>query len=95
MPDGCYQDKMISQRVSLWLPRIAPLFLAIFLLGAAAPVELGPKDGAGLPPTDLERIKIGDKAPDFTLENLDGKKIALGNYRGKRNVVLVFYRGHW
>lgn len=57
--------------------------------------QVGPKDGAGLPPTDLERVKIGDKAPDFTLVNMDGKKITLSSYRGKKNVVLVFYRGHW
>ncbi|TMA12258.1 MAG: redoxin domain-containing protein [Deltaproteobacteria bacterium] len=56
---------------------------------------MGPKDGAGLPATDLERVKIGDKAPDFTLENMDGKKITLSTYRGKKNVVLVFYRGYW
>jgi cytochrome oxidase Cu insertion factor (SCO1/SenC/PrrC family) len=85
---------MISQRLLLRLSPLSALSLAIFLL-AAAPAGLGPKDGAGLPPTDLERIKIGEKAPDFTLKNLDGKKIALANYRGKKNVVLVFYRGYW
>jgi cytochrome oxidase Cu insertion factor (SCO1/SenC/PrrC family) len=94
MSGGCYQDKMILERVLLRRTRLSTLLLAIFLLGAA-PADLGPKDGAGLPPADLERIKIGEKAPDFTLENLDGKRIALGNYRGKKNLVLVFYRGHW
>ena len=29
------------------------------------------------------------------LENLDGKKISLPGFRGKKKVVLVFYRGHW
>ncbi len=83
--------EMISQKASLRITAV----LALFLLGAAAPADLGPKDGAGLPPTDVERIKVGDKAPDFTLENIDGKKIPLSAYRGKKNVVLVFYRGHW
>lgn len=86
---------MISQKVSLRLPRISTLFLAIFLLGAAGPAELGPNDGAELPPTDLERIKIGEKAPDFTLENVEGKRVSLSRYRGKKNIVLVFYRGYW
>lgn len=57
--------------------------------------QLGPKDATNLPPTDLERVKAGDQAPDFTLENMDGKRISLSDFRGKKNVVLVFYRGHW
>lgn len=56
---------------------------------------LGPKDGPTEPPTDLERVKLGDLAPDFTLESLDGRRITLSGYRDQKNVVLVFYRGHW
>jgi peroxiredoxin len=48
-----------------------------------------------LSPTDLERVKAGDQAPDFILENMDGKKISLSDSMTKKNVVLVFYRGHW
>jgi len=70
-------------------------FLLLLLSSAASHAQLGPKDGAELPPTDLDRIKVGEKAPDFTLENMDGKRVALSAYRGKKNVVLVFYRGHW
>ena len=54
-----------------------------------------PKDGANLSATDLKRVKVGESAPDFTLEDADGKKISLSDFRGKKNVVLVFYRGHW
>lgn len=57
--------------------------------------QLGPKDGANLAPTDLERVKVGDKAPDFTLEDIDGKNMSLSDFHGKKSVVLVFYRGHW
>ncbi|MBI4540805.1 MAG: redoxin domain-containing protein [Gemmatimonadetes bacterium] len=56
---------------------------------------LGPKDGHDLQPTDLERVRVGDPAPDFTLEALDGRRIALSDHRGKKVVVLVFYRGWW
>jgi cytochrome oxidase Cu insertion factor (SCO1/SenC/PrrC family) len=56
---------------------------------------LGPKDGPTDPPTDLERVSVGDLAPDFTLEALDGRAITLSDYRDKKHVVLVFYRGHW
>jgi cytochrome oxidase Cu insertion factor (SCO1/SenC/PrrC family) len=64
-------------------------------VASSAQTTLGPKDGAGLPPTDLERVKVGDAAPDFTLEDQDGKPVTLSAYRGKRTVVLVFYRGYW
>lgn len=67
----------------------------IFFSAAALYGQLGPRDGAGLRPTDLNRVKLGDKAPDFTLEEMDGKRVSLSDFRGKKNVVLVFYRGHW
>lgn len=35
-------------------------------------------------------IKEGEKAPDFTLDSDDGKKISLSGFRGK-NIVLYFY----
>ncbi len=57
--------------------------------------SLGPKDGLELSPTDLERVTVGTVAPDFTLESKDGMPITLSTYRGKKNIVLVFYRGHW
>ena len=77
-------------------PRILLILVsALFLSYTPAFGQLGPKDGANLSPTDLDRIKIGQPAPDFILENLDGKRISLSDFRGKKNVVLVFYRGHW
>lgn len=76
------------------------LLILTLLLGLAAGSALeqstpGPKDGSGLPATDIERIRAGDMAPDFTLESKDSSLITLSDYRGKKNVVLVFYRGHW
>jgi len=64
------------------------------LARAAAPM-LGPVDGEGLTPTDLERIKVGEPAPDFTLEDENGTPVTLSQFRGKQVVILVFYRGHW
>ena len=69
--------------------------MGLLLAGSAASARLGPKDGAGLSPTDLDRVKVGQPAPDFTLENIDGKKVTLSDFRGKTSVVLVFYRGQW
>lgn len=36
----------------------------------------------------------GDRAPDFDLPGVDGLRHNLHAYAG-RNVLLVFYRGHW
>ncbi len=33
------------------------------------------------------------QAPDFTATDADGRNIRLSEYRGKKNVVLVFNRG--
>jgi mycoredoxin-dependent peroxiredoxin len=33
----------------------------------------------------------GDNAPDFTLKNQSQINVTLSNFRGKRNVILVFY----
>ena len=71
----------------------ASVFVA--LASPIAYARLGPRDGMELKPTDLERVKAGDTAPDFTLENVDGAEISLSDFRGKKNVVLVFYRGRW
>ena len=36
-------------------------------------------------------LKIGDKAPDFNLVNIDTEKISLSDYAGKKNVVILFF----
>ena len=40
---------------------------------------------------DVMALKVGDKAPDFTLPSTTGEKISLSEYRGKKPVVLFFY----
>jgi cytochrome oxidase Cu insertion factor (SCO1/SenC/PrrC family) len=79
-----------------------PFLLAVLLLlgfpcsaanGQGLP--LGPKDTGKYPPTDTSRVAVGAPAPDFTLEALSGPPLTLSQFRGKQNVILVFYRGHW
>lgn len=38
-------------------------------------------------------VKVGDTAPDFTLNEINGKPVTLSKLR--KPVVLVFYRGYW
>lgn len=71
------------------------LVFTLLLVFNQAPAQTDPKDEVKQPATDLDRVNVGQPAPDFTLEDPDGKKISLSDYRGKKNVVLVFYRGHW
>lgn len=40
-------------------------------------------------------IKVGDQAPDFSLENIDGKMVRLTDVLKTGPVVLGFYRGKW
>ncbi len=41
-----------------------PTALLLALLAQALP-PLGPLDGAGLPPAELDRVQVGMMAPDF------------------------------
>jgi mycoredoxin-dependent peroxiredoxin len=36
-------------------------------------------------------LKVGDKAPDFTLPDANGNKVTLSDFQGKQNVVLAFF----
>ena len=36
-------------------------------------------------------ITVGDLAPDFTLANQYGETVTLSDFRGKKNVVIMFY----
>ena len=64
-------------------------------VSAQTPTTLGPVDGRELAATDLERVALGTIAPDFTLAKFGGGTTTLSALRGKKNVVLVFYRGYW
>jgi cytochrome oxidase Cu insertion factor (SCO1/SenC/PrrC family) len=46
------------------------------------------------PPEALE-VTIGDRAPEFELENARGKPIRSKDILSDRLMVLTFYRGQW
>jgi peroxiredoxin len=56
--------------------------------GIYKPGELKPRD------SEL-KVKIGQKAPDFTLPEIGGGKVSLSQYRGKKNVVITFVPAAW
>ena len=45
--------------------------------------------------TDLNRVAVGSVAPDFALPDTKGQSHRLSDFRGRKHVVLVFYRGHF
>ncbi len=68
--------------------RIRSLFPMLVLALCAANADAADgKNEPGKPP------KVGACAPDFKLDDHEGKPVTLSGYRGKENVLLIFYRG--
>jgi cytochrome oxidase Cu insertion factor (SCO1/SenC/PrrC family) len=65
---------------------LAVLVLFLLAVGFVASKMILPKPQSSF--SDLQ------PAPDFTLNDQDGKPFMLSSLRGSR-VVLVFYRGYW
>ena len=42
-----------------------------------------------------DALKIGERAPDFTVPRAGGGSLALESARSQGDVVIIFYRGHW
>jgi len=40
-------------------------------------------------------VRVGERAPEFTLPDAGGRPVSLAEFRGRKPVVLVFYRGYW
>lgn len=59
-------------------------FSAILLLAAFSFAQTTPK-----PPET--KLKVGDAAPDFVLNDTDGNAVRLSDFKGKKSVVLAFY----
>jgi len=55
----------------------------IYQVGTLKPIDSVPK------------LKVGDRAPNFTLPSVSGENISLSQYRGKKNVVISFVPAAW
>jgi peroxiredoxin (alkyl hydroperoxide reductase subunit C) len=85
-------------------PLSAPLLLAVLMLLLPAPLAAQessiPKEriyetGQLKPLDSALKVKVGDPAPDFSLPTIDGKRVTLAEFRGKKNVVLSFVPAAW
>jgi len=73
------------------------LAVALFLFLLAVSCSSSTLDSGGdaeLQPRS-EPVKIGEMAPNFTLEDQNGQKVSLSTLRGGGPTVLAFYRGNW
>ncbi len=53
-------------------------------------------DPGKLKPVDSSlKVKIGQRAPDFTLPSLSGETISLSQFKGKKHVVISFVPAAW
>lgn len=86
------EDKIA--RMKIWLSFFFQITI-LLLLSAGGLAGRQEQTADKLPATDLERVKPGGEAPDFTLEDQDGRLVTLSSFRDKKTVVLVFYRGYW
>ena len=53
------------------------------------------KVGTLKPIDSVPKLKVGDRAPNFTLPSVSGENISLSQYRGKKNVVISFVPAAW
>jgi len=64
------------------------LVLALLLAATLLPASYAADKQSEVPPP---KVKVGDMAPDFTLQDQNGNKVSLHDFKGKKNVALAFY----
>jgi len=81
----------------LLLPGCFMLFFAAAIVhGQSVAFKENIYDPGILKPTDSQlKVKVGDKAPDFTLPSVSGEPVTLSAFRNKKNVVLSFVPAAW
>jgi hypothetical protein len=81
---------VVRARTRRW-PAWLALGLSSLLLAAGAWFNFVGASVPGGPPA----LRVGERPPDFTLPDAAGRPVSLADYRGRKPVVLVFYRGYW
>lgn len=77
---------------------VCALLLAALLLTACNNDPVATEalaSASGYSDVDGVRLEVGQPAADFTLTDYRGNAVTLSDYRGKSNVMLLFYRGEW
>ena len=80
---------MIRRIACIWA---VPLGLALTLSSCRSPATgPAPAPEASAPSPPAPETEAGPPAPAFAAETVEGKKLALADYRGKSAVLLNFY----
>ena len=66
-----------------------------FCQAPPVPPELIFNPGTLKPVDSALRVAVGQKAPDFSLPAIDGTRVSLGQFAGRKNVVLTFVPAAW
>ena len=90
---------MLIKKICLFfiLPGIFSMFFAVSEVYAASEQFKGKTYNPGaLKPLDSKtKLKVGMKAPTFSLPSITGEKVSLSQYSGKKNVVISFVPAAW
>jgi len=71
-------------------------FMITPAFGASAAYKDNIYNPGQLKPIDSKiKVSVGESAPDFTLPSVAGEDVALGQFRGKKNVVISFVPAAW
>jgi len=88
--------KPMTSRVVALVACCALLGLASSAIGLSEQFQGRIFQGEKLKPVDSQpKLKVGDKAPDFTLPSLSGEPVSLHQFLGKKNVVISFVPAAW
>ena len=83
---------MKRMKIKSYLPMLVLVLLAAcdnaLVPEQAVTAEGGFTDVAGV------TLEIGQPAPDFSLQALNGDSVTLSELRGSK-IIMIFYRGHW
>jgi peroxiredoxin (alkyl hydroperoxide reductase subunit C) len=80
------------------------MMVEILSLSAFVPVASGISEaykeniynmGTLKPVDSVLKVKVGDRAPSFTLRAVSGENFSLSQYQGKKNVVISFVPAAW
>ncbi len=80
------------------------LIIGVFSFLALTPMAFGLSDaykgniyqvGTLKPIDSVLRVKVGGRAPDFSLPAVSGQRVSLSQFHGKKNVVLSFVPAAW